>query len=226
MRNALLAVLVAATVGGAGRATAAGPVATPAAAAGEACRIATRDVVATDAVAVIYRRPQGLFACYRRDGTRTLLVDTTVDGATWGSVALAGRFVAYARSLQPGASGPENLIDVLNLAAGKVREVVNDGEDPFRCGTSGGCGASGVPSLIVRRDGAAAWIACDVALYSRGDQCDVSTDPAFVFSLDSRGKLKQLGVGRRIKVSSLRWSRDRRSVVWISAGQLIHRRVA
>ena len=114
----------------------------------------------------------------------------------------AGRFVAYVPTVE---AVPEN-VWVMNMATGHAHSY--QAAKPIESGI-----CAEVDSLVLKRDGAVAWIATNFL----GEQCSNPPGPAIEVRVHDRRGLRVLDSGTGIAPRSLRLARSR--LRWMHSGR-------
>lgn len=133
------------------------------------CGPRSAKTIAADPVARVYRSGDTVYGCSSRTGRRTTLGQTSIsakDRTRLGLVRLAGSYAAFASSTFGVDSGGAE-VSVVRLSDGRrVRtgQAVDQGLVES---------VQSVPSLVVRSDGAVAWIGQVRSIIGRGEQLEV-----------------------------------------------------
>lgn len=168
------------------------------------------EVVSDTARIYFFRSTGRTFACSFRYGRRIRLGSSEEE---IHSLAVTDRFALFFIHWCEGAGACYTDVEERDLRTGR-REFYVSNDDPARQRSEPG-GDEGfltVADAILKRNGSAAWLACQ----GNDGECERSADRVLLVR-DARG-LRAVATGR-IWMGSLRLSKDRRRVAWIEAGQ-------
>ncbi|MEA2374761.1 MAG: hypothetical protein QOD53_1224 [Thermoleophilaceae bacterium] len=179
---------------------------------GSACFPAGSHTIARSSGGRVYftRHNNEVEACSFRYGRRVRLATSYEESRE--PYLVTDRWVVYPAASCEGAAGCYFSVIEKSLRSGRKRFDVDNGPYAPDCGgNADDCGVAGIGSSAVKRDGSAAWIACD------GSDGGCWTDvPRYVIRVDARGT-RTLDHGH-IRPRSLTLSRDARRISWDHAG--------